>query len=110
MDGTWFGEVSFCCCLPVLPGFAWVLLNKFYHPFFSTLYMKREIMWTKERFESERLICIDKTLTLSLPLIHAHVSKPKHAYVRLVLKGHDTLSHVTLRDRPPLIGGYESPP
>ena len=74
------------------------------------MYMKREIMWTKERFESERLICIDKTLTLSLPLIHAHVSKPKHAYVRLVLKGHDTLSHVTLRDRPPLIGGYESPP
>ena len=39
MDGKWFGEVSFCCCLPVLPSFAWVLINKFYQTFFSTLYL-----------------------------------------------------------------------
>ena len=26
--GTWFGEMSSCYCLTVLPGPAWVLLNK----------------------------------------------------------------------------------
>ena len=24
---TWFGEVCYCCCLPALPGLAWVLLK-----------------------------------------------------------------------------------
>ena len=27
MDSTWFGEIFSCCCLHVLPGSAWVLLN-----------------------------------------------------------------------------------
>ena len=38
MVGTWFGEIRSCSCLAVLPDSAWVLLNKIYQPFFTSLY------------------------------------------------------------------------
>ena len=39
MVGTWLGEIRSCSCLAVLPDTAWVLLNKIYQPFFTSLYM-----------------------------------------------------------------------
>ncbi len=39
MVGTWLGEICSCSCLAVLPDSAWVLLNKIYQPFFTSLYM-----------------------------------------------------------------------
>ena len=39
MVGTWLGEIRSCPCLAVLPDTAWVLLNKIYQPFFTSLYM-----------------------------------------------------------------------
>ena len=39
MVGTWLGEIRSCSCLPVLPDSAWVLLNKIYQPFFTSLYL-----------------------------------------------------------------------
>ena len=38
MVGTWLGEIRSCSCLAVLPDTAWVLLNKIYQPFFTSLY------------------------------------------------------------------------
>ena len=38
MVGTWLGEIRSCSCLAVLPHSAWVLLNKIYKPFFTSLY------------------------------------------------------------------------
>ena len=38
MVGTWLGEIRPCSCLAVLPDTAWVLLNKIYQPFFTSLY------------------------------------------------------------------------
>ena len=38
MVGTWLGEIRSCSCLAVLPDSAWVLLNKIYQPFFTSLY------------------------------------------------------------------------
>ena len=38
MVGTRLREISSCSSLTVLSGFAWVLLNKIYQPFFSPLY------------------------------------------------------------------------
>ena len=37
MVGTWLREISSCSSLTVLSGFAWVLLNKIYQPFFTSL-------------------------------------------------------------------------
>ncbi len=39
MVGTWLGEIRSCSCLAVLPDSAWVLLNKIYQPFFTSLYV-----------------------------------------------------------------------
>ena len=39
MVGTWLGEIRSCSCLAVLPHSAWVLLNKIYQPFFTSLYL-----------------------------------------------------------------------
>ena len=36
---AWLLEISFCSCLTVLPGPAWVLLGKTNKPLFSLLYM-----------------------------------------------------------------------
>ena len=38
MVGTWLGEIRSCSCLAVLPDSAWVLLNKIYQPFLTSLY------------------------------------------------------------------------
>ena len=38
MVGTWLGEIHSCSCLAVLLDTAWVLLNKIYQPFFTSLY------------------------------------------------------------------------
>ena len=38
MVGTWLGEIRSCSILAVLPDSAWVLLNKIYQPFFTSLY------------------------------------------------------------------------
>ena len=38
MVGMWLGEIRSCSCLAVLPDSAWVLLNKIYQPFFTSLY------------------------------------------------------------------------
>ena len=38
MVGTWLGEIRSCSSLAVLPDSAWVLLNKIYQPFFTSLY------------------------------------------------------------------------
>ena len=38
MVGTWLGEIRSCSCLAVLPDSAWILLNKIYQPFFTSLY------------------------------------------------------------------------
>ena len=38
MVGMWLGENRSCSCLAVLPDTAWVLLNKIYQPFFTSLY------------------------------------------------------------------------
>ena len=38
MVGTWLGEIRSCSCLAVLPDSTWVLLNKIYQPFFTSLY------------------------------------------------------------------------
>ena len=35
---TWLGEIYSCCCLTVLPGPAWVLLNKICKEYISSLY------------------------------------------------------------------------
>ena len=35
---TWLREISSCSCLTVLPGPAWLLLNKTYKPLFTLLY------------------------------------------------------------------------
>ena len=35
---TWLGEISSCSCLTVLPGPAWLLLNKIYMSLFWALY------------------------------------------------------------------------
>ena len=37
MVGTWLGEICSCSSLAVLPDSAWVLLNKVYQPFFTSL-------------------------------------------------------------------------
>ena len=42
MVGTWLGEISSRSCLAVLPDSAWVLLNKIYQPFFTSLYTGEE--------------------------------------------------------------------
>ncbi len=42
MVGTWLGEIRSCSCLAVLPDSAWVLLNKIYQPFFTSLYKQRD--------------------------------------------------------------------
>ena len=42
MIGTWLGEIRSCSCLAVLLDSAWVLLNKIYQPFFTSLYVKSE--------------------------------------------------------------------
>ena len=34
----WLGEIRSCSSLAVLPDSAWVLLNKIYQPFFTSLY------------------------------------------------------------------------
>ena len=39
MVGTWLGEIRSCSCLPVLPHSAWVLLDKIYQPFSTSLYV-----------------------------------------------------------------------
>ena len=39
MVGTWLGEIRSCSSLAVLPDSAWVLLNKIYKPFLTSLYM-----------------------------------------------------------------------
>ena len=39
MVGTWLGEIRSCSCLAVLTDSAWVLLNKIYQPFFTSLYI-----------------------------------------------------------------------
>ena len=39
MVRTWLGEIRSCSCLAILPDSAWVLLNKIYQPFFTSLYM-----------------------------------------------------------------------
>ena len=39
MVGTWLGEIRSCSCLAVQPDSAWVLLNKIYQPFFTSLYI-----------------------------------------------------------------------
>ena len=38
MACTWFGEISSCSCLTVLPGPAWVHLSKIYKHFAGSLY------------------------------------------------------------------------
>ena len=43
MVGTWLGEIRSCSCLPVLTDSAWVLLNKIYQPFFTSLYAEPRI-------------------------------------------------------------------
>ena len=49
---TWFGEISSCSCLTVLPGPAWLLLNKIFIPLFRTLYNRYSVysrslsLWT----------------------------------------------------------------
>ena len=42
MVGTWLGEIRSCSSLAVLPDSAWVLLNKIYQPFFTSLYISKE--------------------------------------------------------------------
>ena len=39
MVGTWLGEIRSCSSLAVLPDSSWVLLNKIYQPFFTSLYL-----------------------------------------------------------------------
>ena len=39
MVGTWLSEICSCSCLAVLPDSGWVLLNKIYQPFFTSLYI-----------------------------------------------------------------------
>ena len=39
MVGTWLGEIRSCSSLAVLLDSAWVLLNKIYQPFFTSLYI-----------------------------------------------------------------------
>ena len=78
--------------------------------------MKREIMGRarrereKER-ETDSFTLIKPLSALSLLPLNTHVSKPKHAFVLLFLKGHGTfptLLSVTNRGGLPFIGGYES--
>ena len=40
---TWLGEISSCSFLTVLPGPAWVLLNKFCKEYISSLYVLGEL-------------------------------------------------------------------
>ena len=35
----WFGEVCYCCCLPLLPQIAYTILATTYKDFFSALYI-----------------------------------------------------------------------
>ena len=48
MVGTWLGEIRSCSSLAFLPDSAWVLLNKIYQPFFTSLYTEmQENTWAK---------------------------------------------------------------
>ena len=49
MVGMWLGENCSCCCLPVLAGSAWVLLNKkIYQPFFLALYRDCSVLYRQQ--------------------------------------------------------------
>ena len=50
MVGTWLGEIRSCSCLALLPDSAWVLLNKIYQPFFTSLY-NILYFWSGEEIE-----------------------------------------------------------
>ena len=54
MVGTWLGEIRSCSCLAVLPDSAWVLLNKIYQPFFTSMYVcaRRECQKRATRLNS----------------------------------------------------------
>ena len=43
---TWLREISFCSCLTLLPGPAWVLLSKTCKPLFTSLYLAEETPWS----------------------------------------------------------------
>ena len=47
---TWFGEIYSCSCLTVLPGPAWVLLNKICTELISSLYSMSEPPSDKHHF------------------------------------------------------------
>ena len=51
MVGTWLGEIRSCSSLAVLLDSAWVLLNKIYQPFFTSLYKRFTISLVKFPFK-----------------------------------------------------------
>ena len=50
MVGMWLGEIRSCSCLAVLPDSAWVLLNKIYQPFFTSLYFNFKAYYISKGF------------------------------------------------------------
>ena len=54
MVGTWLGEIRSCSSLTVLPDTAWVLLNKIYQPFFTSLYVRIFGEVVEQRAEADR--------------------------------------------------------
>ena len=55
-DGTWFREISSCCCLTTAGKTRQLLLNKIYIPFLTSLYTRTHIWhpWHWLRYDLER--------------------------------------------------------
>ena len=75
MVGTWWvGEIRSCSCLAVLPDPAWVLLNKIYQPFFTSLYiisLSQEFVHHANRMTAGDPMAEDTTVGATITAAHA---------------------------------------